>query len=306
MNSNNIGTKLFQRFMNAYGSISAKVDCIGSTSQVSEADTVIVLGMRVATDSPKFYDALKSTSNKDSSKVVYAHPIEDVAMLEIATQFIKYEPGSEEGVLALLAYHLLKDVELPENKRSFLNDLDLAYLEAESNTGEEEFEEIINSLDKSNKNVLLVGDDLISHDRAENIAKICAMIEKYSTFSLIFVSAYEKKVEELKSSEANGKLEEVEELPEYNGTVIYNSNIAENSEAFLHGSAQFATAARISDGDFISISFGGQTVNRKFKMDSELKGTIAINPTFDITVETDRYKFERSKINKINQKSESR
>ena len=68
---------------------------------------------------------------------------------------------------------------------------------------------------------------------------------------------------------------------------------------------QFAQAAKISDGDFISVSFGGQTINREFKIEDDLKGTIALNPTFDLAVDASRYKFERSRINKINQNSES-
>jgi len=268
-------------------------------SKLIAADMTMVLGMRISMGSPELYDSLK-----ESSKVVYAHPIEDVAMQNIAQQFMKYEPGSEEGVLALLAYHLLKAVTLPKDKKTFLDDLDLAYLEAESNTGEEEYEEIIESFEQASHPLLIVGDDVLTHDRAENIAKICALIQEYSSVSVMLVPSYE--LDKSEKIELNGKLEEVEELPEYNGTVIYNSTSTQESENTLYGSAQFATAAHISDGDFISISFGGQTVNRTFKIDSELKGTIAINPTLGIDVESTRYKFERSKISKINQKSESR
>ncbi|MDA7817089.1 hypothetical protein N9A28_02745 [Sulfurimonas sp.] len=268
---------------------------MGAMMNSKNVDVFIVLGTRIATSNPDLYNTLRVASKENNAKIVYAHPIEDVAMKNIATQFMKYEPGSEEGVLALLAFYLLRDADLSEDERVFLNDLDLGYLEAESNIGEEEFIEMIQSFTNSKSKTLIIGDDVIAHNRAENIAKLCSLIERNSEFSLRVSSI----------SETVGELEEIEELPEFNGCVIYHSNPLDNSDNSLRGSAQFARAAKISDGDFISISFDGQTINREFKVDNDLKGTIALNPTFDISVDTRRYKFERSEINKINQNSES-
>lgn len=306
MSFTNVDGRLFQRFMNAYSSVSGKENYSGSLEKVKSADAVIVLGTRIATDSPELHNALRVASEKNGAKVVYTHPIEDVAMQNIATQFMKYEPGSEEGVLALLAYYLLADADLSEDKRAFLDDLDLAYLEAESNTGEEEYEEIIESFSTSKSKVLIVGDDVMAHDRAENIAKLCALIETNSEFSLLVVSSDTQSVDVSHNNEVNSDLEEIEELPEFNGCVIYNTQPLTSSDNTLRGSAQFARAAKIADGDFISISFAGQTVNREFKLENDLKGTIALNPMSEIDIDFKGYKFERSKINKIiNQNSES-
>jgi len=110
---------------------------------------------------------------------------------------------------------------------------------------------------------------------------------------------------------SDGKLEELDDLPEFNGTIIYHSdpvlqfnnltNTAEQLEKdnFLRGSAQFSVAARISDGDMVEVSFGSTTIQREFKLDSELKGTIALNPTFDMSVDAGRYRFEKSKIVRV-------
>ena len=305
MNSKNLDLELFQRFMNAYSSISSTKHYSGSLDKVKDSDAIIVLGTRIASTSPELYNALKTASQINGAKILYAHPIEDVAMQDIATQFMKYEPGSEEGVIALLANYLLADTNLAEDKRLFLNDLDLGYLEAESNTGEEEFEDMIQLFENSKSKTLIIGDDVMAHDRAENIAKICALIENNSEFSLLVVPDEREALSLSSISNSDTEIQRVEELPEFNGTVIYNMNALEDSDSSLRGSMQFSRAAKISDGDFISISFGGQTINREFKIENELKGTIALNPTFDISVDARRYKFERSEINKINQNSES-
>ncbi|MEA2092272.1 MAG: ferredoxin, partial [Campylobacterota bacterium] len=113
------------------------------------------------------------------------------------------------------------------------------------------------------------------------------------------------------SCESDGRLEEIDELPEFNGTIIYhanpvlqfnaNTNQASQLEkdSTLRGSAQFAAAAKISDGDRVEVSFGSKTITREFKLDSELKGTIALNPTFDDVVDASRYRFEKSKIVRV-------
>jgi len=432
-----LGIKLFnedarkyQDFMNAYSSVSAKLHHSGSLDALKIADAAIVIGSRIATDNPAIRYALTTASKHNGAKIVYAHPLEDKLIQNIVTQFMKYEVGTEEGVLALIANSLLQDADLSDEERAFFSELDLGYLSAESNVGEEEFAQMMKSFSRASKKVLVIGNDLIAHNRAANIAKLAALIEKYSDFSLVVVPnevntlgvslindldvdediidvvgynangnflisslefanlnipamnqqegtvvsidnrvlptnvaltfdgytlndialefgirSYETidytkvlnpkagfKAIEFDSLEnflspfgddergylldevackADGKIEAVEDLPEFNGTVIYHSNPVLQFNAYtnktkqlekdssLRGSAQFASAAKISDGDKVEISFANQTISRVFKLDTDLKGTIALNPTFDIAIDAGRYKFEKSKIVRV-------
>jgi len=110
------------------------------------------------------------------------------------------------------------------------------------------------------------------------------------------------------------KLEEVEELDGFDGAVVYTCNPKEQfsaftnlckplkEEAFLVGSSQFATATKISDGESISFNINGITFKRVFKIDTSMKGTIALNPTYDMGLSTplvSSYRFSRVKIQKI-------
>lgn len=306
MNSKTTQAMLLQRFMHAYTSVSMKNKYDASVEMIRNSDAIMVLGTKIATDSPELYEILEVLSKKEDVNIIYSHPIDDPAMRDITNQFMKYEPGSEEGVIALLAYYLLKGENLPQETKNFLDTLDVAYLEAESNTGEEEFEETVGLFKAANTKVLILGDDVMAHPRVQNIAKVCALIENSYDISIYIASNLVNEVDISQTSAVDAELQEVEDLPEYNGTVIYHAYGLPKDDKSLHGSVQFANAAKISDGDFISIAFGGQTINREFKIDNELKGTIAINPISDIDVVVQRYKFERSKINKINQNSESR
>jgi NADH-quinone oxidoreductase subunit G len=117
--------------------------------------------------------------------------------------------------------------------------------------------------------------------------------------------------------EANGQLEEIADLPEFNGTVVYRCNPVNQfngytarseqleKEATLRGSAQFAAAAKIGDGDKIRIEFKTETQERIFKLDSALKGTIALVPTYDVAFGAlnEQYRFEKVKIMRMGSES---
>jgi len=426
----NEDARLYASFMKAYSSVSGKLHHSGSLDAIKKAEAAIIIGSRVATDNPGVRYALTTASKHNGAKIVYAHPIEDTLMQNTASQFMKYEAGSEEGVMALLANELLKNADLSNEERAFFNDLDLGYLEAESNVGDDELKAMTKSFARAQNKILIVGSDVFAHTCAINIAKLAAMIEKYSEFSLVVIPSevntagvsliakldsdenldnvvgYNAHGEFIISSlegadlaipalnqqegtvvsidnqvlplnvalafdgytlnelanalgvvkentidytsklnitsgfktqefdnlenfldaygndirgyildnvvcEANGILEDIAELPEFNGTVIYHSNPVLQFNAYtnatsqlekdrtLRGSAQFSAAAKIADGETIEISYGTSTIQRVFKLDPELKGTVALNPTFDINVDASEYKFLKSKIVRI-------
>ncbi len=426
----NEDARLYGEFMSAYSSVSGKLHHSGSLDAIKQADAIVIIGSRVATDNPGVRYAMTTAARHNGAKIVYAHPIEDALMQNTITQFMKYEAGAEEGVMALLANELLASADMSESEKAYFSDLDLGYLEAESNVGADELELMSKNFARTKKRVLIIGSDIFAHSRATNIAKLAAMIEKYTDFSLVIIPqevntlgvslitdlekdeditdvvGYNAKgafvmsasegadlaipalnqqegtvvsidnqvlplnvavsfngytlndlanklgilkehtveyTQELKSAtgfkaiefdalenyldsygndtrgyildevacEAIGTLEAVADLPEFNGTVIYHSNPVLQFNAFtnatkqlerdsaLRGSAQFAAAAKISDGEKVKITYGSNTITRVFTLDSELKGTVALHPTFDINVAANEYKFLKSKIVRV-------
>ncbi len=428
----NEDARKFGSFMDAYASISGKKHYSATLEAVKQADGIIVIGSMIATDNPAVRYAITTAAKHNGAKIIYAHPIEDVLMQNTITQFLKYEVGTEEGVMALLAKYLLENVELSYEEKVFFDDLDDGYLSAETNIGEEEFTLMMKSLTRTKNRVLVVGNDLIAHKEAQNIAKLAAVIEKYTDISVLvvprdvntlgvsltckldyddnsllnvvgyndkgsfvissvgeadlaapalnqqegtFVSidnrvvptnsalafgGYElldlakvfgigkkdtidftkelpvengfKAVEfdllenflaplgedirgyllDVVEVAMDGSLDELDSLPEFNGTIIYNVNPVLQFNAYtnitkqlerettLRGSAQFGAAARVSDGDKVEISFADKTFIRTFKQDKSLKGTIALNPTFDLDESINSYRFQKSKIMRVN------
>ncbi len=100
---------------------------------------------------------------------------------------IKYEPNTEEGVIALVAYTLLRDKNLPSDIKELLEELDIGNISADTNIGEEELEQLVKSFEKRREFSLVVGADLYRSSRADSIAKYIALLERYFNFNLIVI-----------------------------------------------------------------------------------------------------------------------
>jgi NADH-quinone oxidoreductase subunit G len=432
-----LGVKLFNedarrfgRFMDAYASVSGKRHYGGSLDAIRQAEAAIVIGGRITTDNPAVRYALTTAARHNGARITYLHPIEDALLQNTATMTVRYEVGTEEGVMALIAQTLLQGADMDDDATAFIDGLDEGYLSAESNVGDDELAAIAKSLTRARNRVLVLGSDVIAHERSENIARIAALIEKYTEFSLVVVpgatntlgaslicdldidsgaehvvgynaagsfvlgtgDAADLKMPAMNQQEgtlvsidnrvlptnvgigyggyvlndlaaalgvraeytvdytpqlpeaagfkpvafddlenfhaplgedvrgyllenvavdAVGSVEAVEDLPEFNGTVVYrcnpvnqfNANTAKASqlaeEGILYGSEQFAVAAKISDGDVVTVETGTVRTTRTFRVDATMKGTVALNPTFDLSaseVPSGTYRFEKAKI----------
>jgi len=427
----------FSRFLKAYSRAIGKSLPTASMKDLSKSDAVVVFGSRLKDDAPMVKYHLSMAAKREKAKVVYMHPIEDGAIQNLVTKFVKYEPGSEEAILALLLELFTRGKELPNEIKEFIDELDIGYLSAESAISEEELDAIKQEFWKRKRYTLVIGEDIFNHDRVESIAKIVAAIEKFTEFKVLItppasnsfgvslicdleesvegksvgynceanyslsalgdgnldipalnqqegtITTIERRVVplnvalpydgyilndiakelgvgrkytidltkelpkdrgfrgvdfdslevkfsplgddlrgyelELSKSEAELELNEVEELESFDGVVVYCVNPAHNRNPFtqkakltkeeplLLGSSQFATAAKVTDGDMVEFEIDGKKVTRVFRIDTSLKGTFALNPTFDMGLSAfaiSSYRFNRVKIKKIGSANE--
>ncbi len=178
--------KKFQDFLNDFGSVSGKHLYGGNRQTLESFDFAIVLGSSVSADCPMVRSALEIAHDERKAYIYYMHPLEDESLKNIVAQHIKYEVGSEEGLVAMLA-DLLVNEEGQEKYKAFFDELDIGYICGESSVGEEEFDEISQKLIHHENRVLFVGSDLFNHPRSKNIAKIIGMISKYSDFEVFMI-----------------------------------------------------------------------------------------------------------------------
>ncbi len=243
-----------------------------------KSDFIIVMATMPSRDK-KLLEALE---NSDGT-IIYLNAIEDKEMLDISSISSRYECGSEEGVLAILAKEILNDKDIPLHVKKFFEDLDEGYISAECNVGEEEIEEINNLCKLSKTPYLYIGSDINNHPRNSNIKKIISLFKEFGGFDTNI--SYSKTED----------LEGVEELESFDGSIVYFCESIDNSETKqLIGSAQFAIGAKIHDKENIQIITDNNSYNRIFKLDIDLKGTIALLPG----EKCDSYSYKTAKIMK--------
>ena len=396
----------FQQFLKAFATTSGETLYNGTLEDIENSNQIIVIGTKIATDNPAVRYAITRAYKKHRAYISYLHPVFDSTLQNTIKQFINYEVGTEEGVIALLADTLITNSNL---------DLDIGYLSGETNIGEEELETISKIGKRAKNRTLIVGSDLITHEKSENIAKYIGLIQKNSNVKVVIVPPdtnslgvalfgnladevqaptvgyniegdytiasigkcdfsvpalnqqegtfvnIDKKVvktnvavpyrgknlndlanaildnpkrwtidytselfgvdfDELQDVEivskmyrVSGDVDEVEELPSFDGAVVYNSNPflqfnpwtakAIEEKPYLLGAKQFAIANKLSDGDMVRFEIDGEIFIREFKIDNSLKGVIALNPIFDKGLRSykllSKYRFQRVQIEKV-------
>ncbi len=410
--------------MDAYSSVSGSSLYSATLNDLKNSDGIIVVGSMITNDNPMARYALNEASKKRNAKVAYLHPIEDSALNTNVNKFVKYEPKSEEGVMALLASIFVDKNALSDEQKSFFDELDVGYVSSESSFDEAEQEAIVKMFTRAKNKSIILGADLYAHPRAENIARLAALFERASGFKVLIIPSQtntlgvsmicdldekaegftvgyneegdfvltslgsdgrdnaldmpalnqqegtfvniDKRVVPLnaaigfggyelndlanalgikkeftidytkelfdgvafddlpnrflndgtedrgyvlkaKEVEANGKLEDVAELEEMNGTLIYVStpvgqfnkwtkkskNLKYQNGQIL-GSKAFMGAAKITDSEKICVVSEKGELLGNYKLCENLKGTVAIVSTLDFSA--DGYRFQRAKI----------
>lgn len=258
---------------------------------ITQSDFILSFGTMLDENQDVKKSVLEAILN-NSSNFVYMHPIDNNSLKNSYSQFIKYEVGSEEGICALLLEAFVKNSD--EDTRKFIDDLDLGYISAESSAGEEEFEEAYNSYLLAKNRLFIIGNDLVEHEKIENIIKLLALIKKYTEFRLIVLdSELENKI----NSCENFDLEDIEELKSFNGTLVYKL-INEDSEELL-SSQTFANIAKVKNGSEVYINFKNEKIKKTLKVDDKLNGTIAILKIGNNNNVLNGYRYKQVKIEKV-------
>ena len=257
------------------------------------SDAIITIGTRILVDHPKVKTYIDKIVRQSDSEFIYMHPIDDVSLQNKYTQYIKYEAGSEEGVFALLASFITKN--LTPKYKEYIEDLDIGYLSGETSIGEEEFELLLEKLQDKKEITFLIGEDIYEHPRFTNIANLIRLIDLYSPLNIVLLGK-EQRINLSKEIH----LEDVTDIHTYNGSVVYMAN---TSDDILRGSSSFAMAAKIKDGDFVNIQYDSISVKKKFEIDVTIRGTIALYPILANTQEKTMplgYRFKQVKISQVN------
>ena len=258
--------------------------------QILKSDFIISIATFL--EDEKLKDSIEKAVKNNGAKFVYMHPIDNADLKSFYSQLIKYEVGSEEAISALLLNSFASNCD--ENSKNYLDDLDLGYISAESSAGEEEFEEAFENSSNSKIKTLIVGDDLVNHERVENIVKLLAIYKKYSDFNLVVLN---EELGQKINSCTDFDLGELEELKSFNGTLVYKLVDEQNDE--LVTSQTFANIAKVSNGNEVFVISKNEKIKRVLRIDENLHGTIAILKTKINEDIFNGYIYKQVKIEKV-------
>ena len=200
---------------------------------------------------------------------------------------ITYEPMAEEAVIALIAKHFTYE-KVPEKVREYFDDMDDGYLFSESN-----FDEF--DLEKFEVGTIVVGKDILLHPKVENIKKFLCLLRDFGGFKIegielpTYLKPSDPELSEIMQTEIEYEinLDEIDELDEFNGSVVYACNdffVVKEDELLC--SQQFVIANKIKS---LEVYVNGEL--KKIKKLPDLKGTFGI-----IKKEINDYPFLRVEI----------
>ncbi|WP_457564736.1 hypothetical protein [Caminibacter sp.] len=203
---------------------------------------------------------------KDIKADVFMHPIRVEGK-----ECIAYEPMAEEAVIGLIAKHFCSG-KVPEIIQEYFDEMDDGYLFSESNFDEFDLEKI------ENIKTLIVGKDVLLHPRFENIKKFLEILNYFGGIKIegiriegIFEPS-DPELAEIVETEKEVLPEEIDELPSFDGSVVYECDdpkVVKQNELLC--SQQFIIANKIKSLEVY--------VNDKLKVIKkmpELKGTFGI------------------------------
>ncbi|RAX59290.1 hypothetical protein CCZ01_00700 [Helicobacter monodelphidis] len=219
-----------------------------------DAEHILLFGAELA--EYKKQDSLKEILNHPN--LIHIHPL--------STQYC-YEVGAEEGVVAMLIHTFLQGQYAKEDK-SFFENLDIGYLSAESNLAEEEIDSLVNTLKTSRKSLIIVGRDILLHPKMMNILALFGRISEQC--NILLPEGYYL---------TQNPIQEIDEIGEFNGIVVYESYMQESQQNIIYGSALFANAARVRHDVDCCIEFekqGKDKIKAHFLQRQEMNGVIGI------------------------------
>lgn len=174
----------YQQFLKAFSQTSGSNLYSGDLKTVSQSNFVVSFGSALKTDSPNAGYAMNNALGMNKGAGLYFHPIADPIVSGYSKNLlsITHKVGTEEAI-AYLLLNLFGDKEtMPKELLMDVNALfEVIGMDADFN------EKLEKLLEKKDAFSLIVGEDVYNHPRAENIAQLLGLIERFTPFKVVII-----------------------------------------------------------------------------------------------------------------------
>lgn len=184
--------RAFQKFLSYYQAASGRSLWSTDTDAImKKADFVISVGSALRNDAPGMKYAFNNVQKLNKGAGLYFHPVGDTLIPSFgkSVEQIAHKPGFEEAALYLVLDLFADQEKLPTEVKEYIasfkegekNGL-VELLGTDADAFTKSFEKMMN---KKENFAMMVGEDLYYHDKAENLAKLIALIEATSSIEVV-------------------------------------------------------------------------------------------------------------------------
>ncbi|HHB95414.1 MAG TPA: NADH-quinone oxidoreductase subunit G, partial [Campylobacterales bacterium] len=179
--------RAFQIFLDFYSKASGNSLYTTDFKEVMKSDFVMSLGTSLRNDNPNARYAFNNVQKMNKGAGIYFHPVGDtlVPTFGRTIEVFNHKVGYEEAVLLLIIELFADKDKLPNSVKEQLDRAKLVEaLGGDSAKFEKSFDKMMK---KKEKFSLIVGEDLYFHQKAENIAKLIAVLENCSDIKVAMI-----------------------------------------------------------------------------------------------------------------------
>ncbi len=170
----------YQKFLTNFSKVTGVSLYNGNLKTLKESNFVICIGSHLRYDNPVTGFAMNNALKMNKGAGLYFHPLGDSVVQKFSKNILTIQSkiGDEEHILGFVLNYFKKEdvkINIPDFDQDALNLPD-------------DFEDKMKKmLAKKDKFSLIVGEDLYTHPRSENIAKLTGLIQKYTEFNVIII-----------------------------------------------------------------------------------------------------------------------
>ncbi len=178
--------RAFQRFLNFYAKASGQSLYSLDFKEVMATDFVMSVGTSLRNDNPNARYAFNNVQKLNKGAGLYFHPVGDTLVPTFGKniEMFSHKVGHEEAALLLIIKLFADQDKLPSSVKEQLDTDFVELLGGDTAKFEKGFEKMMK---KKESFSLMVGEDLYFHDKAENIAKLIAVLEASSDVKVAMI-----------------------------------------------------------------------------------------------------------------------
>ena len=178
--------RAFQRFLNFYRDASGQSLYTLDFKDVMASDFVISVGTTLRKDNPNARYAFNNVQKLNKGAGLYFHPVGDTLVPTFGKniEMFTHKVGHEEAALLFIIKLFADQDKIPSSVKEQLDTDFVELLGGDSDAFEKSFEKMMK---KKERFSLIVGEDLYFHEKAENLAKLIAVLEASSEVKVAMI-----------------------------------------------------------------------------------------------------------------------